>query len=147
MRVKYEQQLNSQKRQLDQALGQLEHQRNDGMGRQRRAPEVSPGDGGVLGMENGGRVHQMSEEDKDEEDYDESQVPQIRETGTDLGNAVQILQQVAAGSGGGTTEFLMNNQYSDGNLTEEVADRRINTNIAGPELVEVQQAVEPPAAQ
>lgn len=42
-------------------------------------------------MENGGRVHQMSEEDKDEEDYDENQVPQIRETGTDLGNAVQIL--------------------------------------------------------
>ena len=41
----------------------------------------------------------------------------------------------------------MNNQYSDGNLTEEVADRRINTNIAGPELVEVQQAAEPPAAQ
>lgn len=109
MRVKYEQQLNSQKRQLDQALGQLEHQRSDGMARQRRPAEVSPDDGGVLGRENGGRVHQMSEEDKDEEDFDEGQVPQIRETGTDLGNAVQILQQVPAGSGGGTTEFLMNN--------------------------------------
>lgn len=40
----------------------------------------------------------------------------------------------------------MNNQYSDGNLTEEVADRRTNTNVTGPELLEVQQAAEPPAA-
>lgn len=30
-------------------------------------------------------------------------------------------------------------------MTEEVADRRINSNIAGQELVEVQQAAEPPA--
>jgi hypothetical protein len=101
---------------------------------------ISPDDDGVLGIENGGRVHQASEEEKDDDEYEN----QVRETGTDLGNTVQILQHVPVGSGGGTTDF-MNNQYSDGNLTEEVADRRVNTNIAGQELVEVQQAAEPAA--